>query len=203
MKRFLPLLILLSLLLSSCAEAPVEPDNGFLMAGIDPSQQEAPLRIASFSLPIHSGQTLDPITCSDGLQQNVAALLYEGLFELSPSFETEYRLCDSYEYDARRFVYTFHIREGVTFSNGAALTARDVVATYNRAKESVRYASRFANVSSMRYQGTNTVRIALTKEMPTSPPCWISPSFGAARKTSLFPTAPVPISILRRAHRTT
>ncbi len=163
MKRVLPLLMLLSLLLSGCAEAPAEPDDGFLMAGVDPAQQEAPLRIASFTLPIHRGQTLDPITCSDGLQQNVAALLYEGLFTLNPNFEAEYCLCDSYEYDASRFVYTFHIREGVTFSDGTALTARDVVATYTRAMESVRYASRFANVSSVRYQGTDTVRIALTK----------------------------------------
>ena len=124
MKRVLPLLMLLALLLSGCAEAPAEPDDGFLMAGGDPSRQEAPLRIASFTLPIHSAQTLDPITCSDGLQQNVAALLYEGLFTLNPSFEPEYCLCDSYEYDANRFVYTFHIREGVTFSDGTVLTAR-------------------------------------------------------------------------------
>ncbi len=164
MKRILPLLLLLSLLLSGCAEAPVEPDDGFLMAGdLEISQQEPPIRVASFTLPIHSTQTLDPITCSDGLQRNVSALLYEGLFTLNPSFEAEYCLCDSYEYDPDRFVYTFHIREGVTFSDGTALTARDVVATYNRARESVRYASRFTNVTSMRYQGTDTVRIALNK----------------------------------------
>ena len=163
MKRLLPLLLLLSLLLSGCAETPRQPDDSFLLAGELDADQEPPLRIASFTLPIHAGQTLDPITCSDGIQQNISSLLYEGLFTLGPSFGAEYSLCDSYEYDPGRFVYTFHIREGVTFSDGTTLTARDVVATYNRARESIRYASRFANVSSMRYQGTDTVRIALNK----------------------------------------
>lgn len=163
MKRVLPLLLAMVLLLAACAEAPeTEPDD-FLMAGEIEDAAGAAQPIRSFTLPIHTGQSLDPITCGDGLQQTVAALLYEGLFTLTPSFETEYCLCDSYEYDAERFVYTFHLREGVTFSDGAALTARDVVATYARAQESARYAARFASVASIRYQGTDTVRIALTR----------------------------------------
>lgn len=163
MKRLLPLLLAMALLLSGCAEAPEPEEDDFLMAGELDQAEETAQPIRSFTLPIYAGQSLDPLTCSDGLQQNVAALLYEGLFTLTPDFEAEYCLCDSYTYDADRFVYTFHIREGVSFSDGTALTARDVVATYVRAQESARYGARFANVSSMRYQGTDTVRIALTR----------------------------------------
>lgn len=164
MKQLLLLLLAMALLLGGCAEAPKPEQDDFLMAGEREDTAETTVQpIRSFTLPIYAGQSLDPITCSDGLQRNVAALLYEGLFTLTPAFKTEYCLCDSYEYDENRFVYTFHLRPGVTFSDGTALTARDVVATYVRAQESARYGSRFAAVASMRYQGADTVRIALTR----------------------------------------
>ena len=43
-------------------------------------EDSSALHITEFSLPYLSSQTLDPINCIDGVQQNVSALLYEGLF---------------------------------------------------------------------------------------------------------------------------
>ncbi|MGM9618291.1 MAG: ABC transporter substrate-binding protein [Oscillospiraceae bacterium] len=160
MKRRLLLLALSLLLLCGCAEAPPEPEDEFpLVSG---QEETTPTVLpASFTLPLYAGQSLDPITCADGVQRTVSALLYEGLFELGPDFQAEPRLCDSYEYDPETFVYTFHIRQNVTFGDGSALTARDVTATLTRAQESERYQARFANVASLRYIGTDTVRITL------------------------------------------
>lgn len=190
MKRLLFVLVLcLSLLLCGCAEesADTEEDD-FLLVG-DLSTPDEPLihTASSFTLPIYSGQTLDPITCSEGIQRSVSALLYEGLFTLSPSFEAEYCLCDSYEYDPLTFVYTFHLRPDVTFGDGSPLTARDVLATLNRAQISERYGARFVSVSSMRAVGTDSIRIALTRGDATFPALLDIPIVRSGTEKDLIP----------------
>ena len=95
------------------------------------SQEEPEEEVAlptSFALPYASDQTLDPVTCPDGIQQTVGSLLYEGLFRLDLQLEPQPWLCRSYSYDPATFTYTFTLRSGVTFSDGSALTAADVAA---------------------------------------------------------------------------
>lgn len=190
MKRLLLVLTLsLALLLCGCAEEPADSEeDDFLLVG-DLSTPDEPLihTASSFTLPIYSGQTLDPITCSEGIQRSVSALLYEGLFTLSPSFDVEYALCDSYEYDPATFVYTFHLRPDVTFGDGSPLTARDVLATLNRAQVSERYAARFANVASMRAVGTDSVRIALIRSDATFPALLDIPIVRSGTEKDLIP----------------
>ena len=106
--------------------------------------------ITSFALPYLQGVTLVPITCPDGMQQTLGALLYEGLFVLDESFAPQNVLCSRYEHNDDCTSYTFYLRDGVSFSDGSSLTASDVLATLRRAQESERYSSRFANVVSMR-----------------------------------------------------
>lgn len=90
-------------------------------------------RIAAFALPYLSTQTLDPITCVDGIQQTVGALLYEGLFALDEAFSVQNVLCRDFTYDAEKRTYTFYLRENVTFSDGSLLSVTDVLAAYRRA----------------------------------------------------------------------
>ena len=52
------------------------------------------------------------------------------------------------------------------FSDGSALTARDVAATLERARQSQRYAARLAEVSSVRARG-DTVRITMSTDLAT------------------------------------
>ena len=106
--------------------------------------------ITSFALPYLQGVTLDPITCPDGMQQTLGALLYEGLFVLNESFAPQNVLCSRYEHNDDCTSYTFYLRDGVSFSDGSSLTASDVLSTLRRAQESERYSARFANVASMR-----------------------------------------------------
>ena len=92
--------------------------------------------ITSFALPYLQGVTLDPITCPDGMQQTLGALLYEGLFVLDESFAPQNVLCSRYEHNDDCTSYTFYLRDGVSFSDGSSLTASDVLATLRRAQES-------------------------------------------------------------------
>ena len=57
--------------------------------------------------------------------------VYDPLVVLSPSWdEVEPALAESYEVSEDGLVYTFHLRQGVTWHDGEAFTADDVVFTY-------------------------------------------------------------------------
>lgn len=73
---------------------------------------------AAFTLPYDPDQTLDPVTCADGMQQVAGSLIYEGLFRLDRQLEPQPWLCQSYTYDAASLTYTFTLRSGVTFPTG-------------------------------------------------------------------------------------
>ena len=157
MKRRLSALLCaltLALSLSGCWSGDVSDDsNGDFWEETPPVEADTSSTltpITSFALPYLQGVTLDPITCPDGMQQTLGALLYEGLFVLDESFAPQNVLCSRYEHNDDCTSYTFYLRDGVSFSDGSSLTASDVLATLRRAQESERYSARFANVASMR-----------------------------------------------------
>lgn len=126
-------------------------------------QEEAPA-LTDFVLPYLSGETWNPITCNDGVQTTLTALLYEPLYRLTPQLEPERVLAQSESYDAERFTYTIRLRSGLTFSDGTALTARDVVDTLLQARQSTRYGARLADMVSVTAPGSDTVVIELSRD---------------------------------------
>lgn len=119
-----------------------------------------------FALPYAPDQTLDPVTCPDGMQQTVSSLLYESLFRLNEQLEPELWLCESYTFlpvsEERDFCsYVLQLREGVAFSDGSPLTAEDVKATLERARKSERYGTRLSGVRSVSAEG-DTLTITLS-----------------------------------------
>lgn len=134
--QILCLLGAVTLLLSGCwTEAPVESANGLLGDQEPADQQEEVILPAAFTLPYDPDQTLDPVTCADGMQQVAGSLIYEGLFRLDRQLEPQPWLCQSYTYDAASLTYTFTLRSGVTFSDGSPLTAADAAATLRAGQE--------------------------------------------------------------------
>ena len=170
MKKFLFVIssLLPLLLLAGCwhwqEELPEDAASGLIQPGdeVPDATESATLLPESFSLPYTPDQPLDPIDCPDGMQQVVSSLLYEGLFRLNPSLEPEHLLCESYTYDPERYVYAFILRSGVLFSDGSPLTARDVRAALERARQSERYRERLSQVSSISARD-GVVTIALNR----------------------------------------
>ena len=170
MKKYLiPLFTLLlpALVLTGCWQEELPAGGG---SPIQPSQElekepedaPSPPLPERFSLPYAADQTLDPITCPDGMQQAAASLLYEGLFRLGPTLEPEPALCESCAYDPERYAYTLTLRQGVLFSDGSPLTARDVRSALERARNSERYGPRLAQVTSIS-AGDGVVTIVLSR----------------------------------------
>ncbi len=166
-KRLLPLLLALCLLfLPGCAdlEGPeVDPFSDLLpyYTPADGSDAEAPA-LRGFALPYLRQTTMDPITCPDGPHQVIGALLYDGLFSLDGQFLPQPELCGEWSFSADKRTYTLSLREDAVFSDGSAVTASDVVNTLQRARASVRYGQRLADVESVSGSG-RTVTITLKR----------------------------------------
>ncbi len=156
--------LLLVLPLSGCwsSDEPADETDFWEEPADDETQDTAAATpITSFALPYLQSIGFDPITCPDGMQQTVGALLYEGLFVLDESFAPQNVLCSRYEHNDDFTSYTFYLRDGVRFSDGSALSANDVLATLRRAQTSERYSARFASVASMR-TSNGALQITLT-----------------------------------------
>lgn len=166
-RRSLSLLLAaaLCLLLAGCwGSDPLAEEDGDLngLLGLEDSDtSDDVIPITSFALPILAGETLDPIDCGDGIQQLLLPLLYEGLFELDPSFDPQPVLCESYTHSEDFTVWTFQVRRA-SFSDGSALSAADVAAALQRAKTSARYGARLSAVSSIRVRN-NAVEVTLSE----------------------------------------
>lgn len=201
-RRFLALCsaLALALSLSGCWQDELdEPDAGQLLIDAleDPSAQEEPVALpASFSLPYAADQTLDPITCPDGMQQVVGGLLYEGLFQLSPSLEPQEVLCSGYTYNPETFTYVFTLRSGVLFSDGSPLTAQDVVQTLQRAKSSSRYGARLSQVSSIS-AGQESVTVVLSRANTGFPALLDIPIVKASTASAAVPVGTGPYALVQ------
>ncbi|MBE6996074.1 MAG: ABC transporter substrate-binding protein [Ruminococcaceae bacterium] len=182
-----------ALLLAGCGHP--EPEfNEVTDLITEPETENTPTSLllpTQFSLAYMPDQTLDPITCPDGMQQTVASLLYEGLFRLDGKFQPEPALCESFVCDEDFLSYTFTLRSGVLFSDGSPLTAADVKSTLDRARTSNRYRARLADILSVS-AGENTVTVLLSSPNNALPALLDIPIVKAGTETAHAPTGTGP-----------
>ncbi len=146
MRRMVALALLLALLLSACApqempatepsnEAPTEPPT------VGQTEQDKTL-----SLIYYPQYGLNPFTCTATLNRALFSLLYESLFAVSSSFRAEPVLCERFETAEGGTLYTLTLCAEARFSDGSPVTAEDVVASLNAARESEIYGGRLDKV---------------------------------------------------------
>lgn len=75
--------------------------------------------------------SLDPHKVESDVENNIISDLLEGLVSVSPTGEIEPRLAEKWE-NKDNTVWTFHLRPGVTWSDGTAITAQDIVWSWQR-----------------------------------------------------------------------
>jgi oligopeptide transport system substrate-binding protein len=67
--------------------------------------------------------TLDPQKSGNVIEISVLALAYEGLTRLDTNQQTVPAAAESWEYNDDATQITFHLRQGLTYSDGSPLTA--------------------------------------------------------------------------------
>ena len=75
--------------------------------------------------------SLDPHKVESDVEFNIISDLFEGLVSVSPTGEVQPRLAEKWE-NKDNTVWTFHLRPGITWSDGTAITAEDVVWSWQR-----------------------------------------------------------------------
>jgi peptide/nickel transport system substrate-binding protein len=137
----------------------------WLLAGgcpkpIPPSQR--PLRIALYNEPL----TLDPHHRNEVLTISVLRNIYEGLTALDARTNVEPALAERWE--TRGVTWVFHLRPGVRFHDGSSLTARDVVFSFNRARNSLSNVGGYlTSIDKVLASDQDTVTITTLRPSPT------------------------------------
>lgn len=105
---------------AALACSPVDRGPKFRPAGATAPRNGGELRFASGS----EVRTLDPTIASDEISFNVLQPLFDRLVDITPDgAQVIPRLAERWEVSPDGLVYTFDLRPGITFSDGAPITA--------------------------------------------------------------------------------
>lgn len=109
-------------------------------------------------------ESLSPEDSGETVQWVPIVNLFDGLYMLNENYELEPVLADSYEPSADGLTYTFRLKTGVKFHNGADFTAEDVLYTYNWIMDEANASTRTANfelVESVEAPDATTIVVTL------------------------------------------
>ncbi len=165
-RRLIAAALAACLLLAGCAgsaqsDTPdvTEPELSAQSASSAAAPEEAEQH--EYGLAYSAEDGWNPYTSRSQENRIVFALLYEGLFEVSPEFEAVPVLCESFTVSDDEKTYVFTLRADARFSDGTALTAADVAASYALAETSDYYAGRFQHIESYTASSAKTVTVTL------------------------------------------
>lgn len=151
----------LVLSLSACGQTASPPVSS---SPAEPAPQEHYAPTQPLSLAVYADRSFHPILTDNRVNLTLSPLLYEGLFQLDPSFTPQKQLCSAYETSEDGLVWTFSLRQGVTFSDGTPLTAAHVVHSLELARTGVSpYSGRFSCIASIAAQGEWELTITLSR----------------------------------------
>ena len=108
-------------------------------------------------------RTIDPAQINQVLLFQIASNVLSGLTHINPLLQAEGDLAIDWSVDDTGTQYTFNLREGVTFHNGDAFTADDVIFTYERSRnpDNSIHSRVVANVAGIEKLGDHKIRISL------------------------------------------
>ena len=87
--------------------------------------------------------SLDPLISGDAVSMGVISNCVEALFDVDPDGQIQPAACESYDVSDDQLTYTFHLRQGLTWSNGDPVTANDFVYAWQRNASSDGTAAQF------------------------------------------------------------
>lgn len=156
MKRIICVLLAAVLIFGFCG-CKKEEEKGSITASdsqvLTPNAQEINL-LCSYS------DSFNPYTALTDANRRIGALLFDSLVKVDNDFTAQYCLAESVTAEGK--VYTVKLKSA-RFTDGSAVTAADVVYSYNVAKASQgKYASKLYEVSSVTAKNSETVEFTLS-----------------------------------------
>ncbi len=117
----------------------------------------------TISLLYSYSDSLNPYTAKTAANREISTLLYDSLIKTDNNFEPIYVLAESAEIADK--ICTVKLRDAV-FTDGNAVTADDIIYSYNTAKASSQYMHNFYEVVSVLAVDSKTVAFKLSQNDP-------------------------------------
>ena len=156
----LAIILSVSFVFNGCSD---EPDDTESTTGVSQSAPDA----HTLKLPYSKNDKLNPFTAESMLNQSICELVYDGLFSLDENYNVSPLIASKYTLSGRTLTVTLGTAK---FSDGSAVTASDVVASFNSAKTSPAYKTSLAGFSKAQVSG-NAVVFTLTADDPYAVNC--------------------------------
>lgn len=147
-----------------------EGDLSDILGASDPQDDtptvDDPVQDRLFSLSYYTEEGLDPYTASSRTNSELLRLCYSGLFYVDSTYVARPVMAESYEVEGNTVF--IHLRKGLLFSDGSAVTAADCEASYARAaqKDSV-YRAVFSYIRSFSAVDETTFQVEFRSYAPT------------------------------------
>jgi peptide/nickel transport system substrate-binding protein len=151
----------------------------FLLAGCEQQQVAVPAE-GDAAQPAHGDTFIEasigepnnllPVLSSDSASSEINRLVYNGLIRYDKNLQLEGELAESWEVSEDKLSFTFHLRKGVTWHDGAPFTSADVLFTYQlyiNPEVPTSYAEDFLQVAKAEAPDPYTFRV--TYEKPYAP----------------------------------
>ena len=129
----------------------------------DPNAKEQYLELAYY--PNYS---LNPYNATNYVNRVLFSLVYQGLFALDSNYNSVPVLCKALKVSNDMRTYVAYL-EKASFSDGSAITAEDVLASYEYAEKSQYYSGRFTHIAEMGITEDGGVAFYLDTAMESLP----------------------------------
>ncbi len=185
----LALLLCLSLLCGCGKDAEnSRPENSAPVSSPAEDNTEGP---QTFSLAYSRDDTLDPYAAATEVNLGLAGLLYDSLTVINDRFAPVNSLAsDIRQTDPTHWVAA--LRSGARFSDGSAVTAADVTASFQRAKSSSNYRVLLTNVATASANAkTGEITFTLSSPDPNAAACFSFPILKSGTATNAAGKAPL------------
>jgi len=118
---------------------------------------------------IGSPRFINPLLSLSDADRDLATLIYSGLLKTTTDGKLVPDLADRYEISKDGLSYTFHLREGATFHDGAAVTPDDVLFTIQKAQDSALKSPKRASFEGVTVEKIGERDVRITLRQPYAP----------------------------------
>lgn len=187
-RRLAAPVLALAVLLCACSTLPQETQP-HTSSSAPADVSHAPVQQGPFSISYSNEDTLDPYNTKSRVNLDLATLLFDSLTALDDGFEPRMRVAASVTQTDPTH-WTAVLREDAVYSDGSKVTAEDVAASFDLAKNSANYKETVVNIQSAA-AAENSVVFTLASPDPNTAACLTFPILKGGAGTTEAGKAPV------------
>ena len=156
--------VLLICALSACSSPKTNQNNSQISVQ---TTSEAPSDSLGFKLSYSQSDSLSPFKSDTLNNQVVQNLVFESLFIIDETNEVQPQLATGYQYENGKTL-TVTIQSGNIFSDGSAITAKNIVSSFENAKSSYRWGNSLKPISSAAAVSDTVINFKLAYKNPNA-----------------------------------